>query len=151
MSNAIDIQELLDANKMDIPDNLYLQLSNKCKRIYDSMDKELYIVAVIADSIVHTYLEDDEPEVAYKLKQRILKTKCTPILDHERDKYSGKCPIELLQEGKYRETWLREYKNGFTKDIPDDMFPITVNTFDNKTSLVIVSKMRCSTSKKQKT
>lgn len=149
MSNAMDIQELLDANKTNIPDNIYLQLSNKCKSIYENVDKELYIVAVVADSLVHSYLEDDEPEVVYKLKQRILKTKCTPISDHERDDYSGKGPIEILEKGKYREKWLQELKNGVEQDIPDNMFPISVNTFDDNTSCVIVSKSSCS-NKKQK-
>jgi hypothetical protein len=142
MSAAHTLLNMIEEHKTNLPDALYIQVTSTLNNLYNFDDKEKLIVAIIADSIAQTYFEDDDVCIAKKVTQRILKIKCTPILDSELDYFCCKSPAHIIEAGKYRESWFMRVRRGQRQKIPNEEYPIVIgDAGDNNhtNSLVIIS------------
>jgi hypothetical protein len=142
MSAAHTLLNIIEEHKQNLPDALYLQIACTLNNLYNFDDKEKLIVAIIADSFAQTYFEDDDACIAKKVTQRILKIKCTPILDSELDYFCCKSPAHIIEAGKYMESWFTTFRKGELQKIPNEEYPIVIGDGgDNNhtNSLVILS------------
>lgn len=118
---------LLDEHKASMPDRLYMHACNLLKKMHEDNNKEVVINAISAECIAQAYYADDDTCVAYKVSQRPLRVKCTPISDAEARVFRSKSPTEILQLGRYRPGWLTEYRDGeYNKPILKESFPIII-------------------------
>ena len=134
-----DLMSLLDEHKRDMPEICYIKACRLLRNVYSTKSKEMLILAISAECFARGYFTDDEHCVASKVKQRILRVRCTPVLDIESDALKFKSPSELLDIGKYRESWINCYLHGEYTLIPKDRYPIHIDHHDHSESVVIIS------------
>ena len=138
MTNIYQLLELLDDNKERLQDSVYKRACDLLCEMHHDEEKEIIINAVIAECIAQAYFSEDEHCVASKVQQRILRIKCTPILRSEMQKFRFKNAAELIQLGKYRESWLTEYRNGEYVQVEKERFPIVVGVGDHHNDISVV-------------
>lgn len=146
MSSAHEFLHLIEEQKTNLPDSLYLELTNKLHDMFND-ENEMLIVAVVAQTIAQGYFDDDEIHVAKKVSQRVLRVKCTPVSEKERKLFANKSPSFLLQRGKYRDTWFKDYANN---QLHIDMYPLVLEHITDEESVVIVSTSPIQTIKKRR-
>ncbi len=146
MSSAHEFLHIIEEQKTNLPDALYLELTSKLHDMFND-ESEMLIVAVIAQSLAQGYFEDDEIHVAQKVSQRVLHVKCTPVSEKERKLFIGKGPSFLLQRGKYRDIWFKDYANN---PLHNDMYPLVLEHITNEESVVIVTASQIHTIKKRR-
>ena len=66
-----------------ITNGFYVDACKLLRDIHETTHKEINVVAIIAECFAESFFTDDDQCVATKVKQRILKIRCTPILEAE--------------------------------------------------------------------
>lgn len=128
---------LLDEHKTEMPEGCYVEACRLLHNIHHTKPKEVMIYAICAECIAQGYYCDDELCVASKVQQRILQVKCTPVQDSEKNILRFKTPTELLEIGKYRESWITEWRDDRNQHIPEEKYPIRIHCNNDVTSVVI--------------
>lgn len=149
MSEEHELLDLLDDHKQEMPDKLYVSLCDKLLERSKLNGKEVIIVAVAAECLSTPYFSDDEQCVAQNVKQRILKVKCSPILESEMRLFCRMSAIEIIERSKYRESWFREYREGEYRPIDSRRYPLVLSSNNSDTgSVVVVSMTPCKRERK---
>ena len=149
---ANELLKILDEHKKDMPEICYIDACKLLCNMHSTKPNEMLFTAVCAECFAQPYYSDDELCVATKVKQRILQVRCTPISSSESETYRFKSPIELLQIGKYRDTWINEYRDGTFQLKSKEKYPISIsnNCDADIESVVIVSVEECRVSKRSR-
>ena len=142
------LMNLLDEHKTEMPDVCYVEACRLLHTIHHTKPKELMIYAICAECIAQPYYCDDESCVASKVQQRILQVRCTPVQGFEQNTMRFKTPTELLQIGKYRESWITEWRDDRNQFIPEEKYPIRIQCENDKTSVVIYRVEYCNIKKR---